>query len=131
MVQKMLLLGLAGALGTMLRYWMSVVVQKSCGTDFPLGTLAVNVVGCVLFGMVWTLAEGKYPMSPQVRMAIFVGFFGAFTTFSAFINESTMLLDDSQWVWGGCNFILQNAIGLMGLMAGKKGMILLMDLGAG
>jgi len=129
MLQKMLVLGLAGALGTLGRHGMSVVVQKSCGTEFPLGTLAVNVVGCVLFGMVWSLAEIKYPMSPQLRMAIFVGFFGAFTTFSSFINESTMLLDDSQWIWGGCNFILQNAIGLMGLMSGKKGMMLLMGLG--
>lgn len=118
MFQKILYLGLAGAAGTIARYWLSGIVQKSVAAEFPFGTAAVNIVGCLLFGLFWAFAENRLSISPQMRMVIFVGFFGAFTTFSSFMFESSQLLHESQWLWASGNIIIQNVLGLICVIAG-------------
>ena len=118
MWQKLLLLALAGALGTLSRYWISGVIQRLTATEFPLGTVAVNVIGCLLFGLLWSFMETRLSISGQTRIVIFVGFFGAFTTFSSFAFETSQLLDESQWLWASVNILLQNSIGIAGIIAG-------------
>jgi CrcB protein len=118
MFQKLFYLGLAGASGTIARYWLSGVVQKSIAAEFPLGTAAVNMLGCLLFGLFWAFTENRLSISPQMRIIIFVGFFGAFTTFSSFMFESSQLLNESQWLWACANIILQNVLGLICVIAG-------------
>lgn len=123
MWQKFLYLSLAGAAGTITRYWLSGVIQRNIKTAFPFGTAAVNIIGCLLFGLLWAFVENRLSITGQMRIVIFVGFFGAFTTFSSFVFETSQLLDESQWLWAAGNILFQNVIGivcvLMGLAVGK------------
>ncbi|HOK94574.1 MAG TPA: fluoride efflux transporter CrcB [Anaerohalosphaeraceae bacterium] len=118
MLQKLLWLGLAGAAGTLTRYWLSGLVQKNVSVDFPIGTMTVNIVGCLLFGLLWAFIESRLSISGQMRMIIFLGFFGAFTTFSSFAFETSQLLDESQWLWAAGNILLQNILCLAGMITG-------------
>ena len=88
-----LLVAVGGAVGSLLRYWMSGVAQRSIpGTGewslFPLGTLTVNVLGCVMAGALAEIGERHGPLSTETRALLMVGFLGGFTTFSAFANET-------------------------------------------
>jgi CrcB protein len=118
MAWKILLLALAGAVGTLARYWLSGAVQKAFGFDFPLGTWAVNVFGCLLFGLVWVLSEERFLLSGQSRLIILVGFMGAFTTFSTYIFESSQLALEGQWLYVAANLLGQNFAGFAGLFLG-------------
>jgi CrcB protein len=118
MFWKMIYLAIAGATGTIARYWLGGYVQKNVMTDFPFGTVVVNIIGCLTFGLVWAFMENRLSISGQMRIVIFVGFFGAFTTFSSFAFETARLLDESQWLWASANIILQNFLGLVGIIVG-------------
>ena len=118
MAWKILLLALAGAAGTLARYWLSGAVQKAFGFDFPWGTWAVNVFGCLLFGLVWVLSEERFLLSGQSRLIILVGFMGAFTTFSTYIFESSQLGLEGQWLFVAANLLGQNLAGCAGLFLG-------------
>ena len=112
MVQKLFLLILAGALGTLSRYGLAGVVQRIMGSEFPWGTLAVNLVGCLFAGIFWSLAEIRLSISGQARIIILIGFMGAFTTFSAFVLETAQMMRDAQWLWAMTNVFIQNACGI-------------------
>lgn len=122
-LEKLIWIGLAGVLGTIARYGLSGIVQRACGSAFPCGTLAVNVLGCFLFGLVWSLAEDRLSISGEMRTVILIGFFGAFTTFSGFAFETIQLMRDAQWASAAGNIMAQNAVGItglfLGLMAGR------------
>jgi len=82
-----------GAIGSLLRYWMSAAAQRSVPATgtwsvFPLGTLTVNVLGCLLVGAIAEIGERRGPLSNEARALLMVGFLGGFTTFSAFANET-------------------------------------------
>lgn len=115
---KILLLALAGACGTLFRYWLSDAVYSVLGSDFPWGTFAVNLLGCFLFGLMWVTAYERGFIPPQFRFIIMVGFMGAFTTFSTYIFESNALANDAQWLKLGANMIGQNILGFTSLYLG-------------
>jgi len=117
MWQKFIFLGIAGAAGTISRYLLSGIIQKLSSINFPLGTAAVNIIGCLIFGLLWAFTENRV-ITPQTRTIIFVGFFGAFTTFSSFMFETSKLMNDSQWFLGAVNIITQNIIGLVCILIG-------------
>ncbi len=118
MFVKLLLLALAGAMGTLARYGLALSVERYNGASFPLGTLAVNVLGCFAVGMIWALFENKWPVEPQTRMLVLVGFMGAFTTFSAIMLESGELAKASGWLLAGANILLHNGLGVAALFGG-------------
>ena len=118
MIHKFALLALAGALGTLARYGTAGLVQRIHGTSFPWGTLAVNLTGCFLAGLLWTLFENRWPLSGETRTIVLVGFIGAFTTFSAFILESGELLRSAEWFHATVNLAMQNILGFAALFAG-------------
>ncbi len=118
MWQKFVYLGLAGAAGTIARYLLSGVIQRNVTAVFPFGTAAVNIIGCLFFGLLWAFVENRLSITAQMRMIIFVGFFGAFTTFSSFVFETGQLLDESQWLWAAGNVLFQNVIGLTCVLTG-------------
>ncbi|MFH2047857.1 MAG: fluoride efflux transporter CrcB [bacterium] len=118
MLQKLLYLALAGALGTLARYGLAVFFNKFNGTSFPYGTLVVNILGCFLAGLLWTLFEHRWPVTPETRLLVLVGFMGAFTTFSAFILESGELVRSAQWISAAANITLQNGLGFGALFIG-------------
>lgn len=109
---------LAGGCGVFARYWVSGVVQRALGTAFPWGTLIENITGCIIFGLVWTLAEERLLISADMRTVILTGFVGAYTTFSTFAFETTALLRDSQWTYALANLTAHNLLGLLGVILG-------------
>ena len=111
-------LAIAGAVGTLARYWMGVFVQHLCGNSFPWATLVINATGCLLFGFVWTLAEDRMLISPQTRMIVLTGFMGAYTTFSTFAFETTQMLAASGWLRAMGNMALQNVLGVAAVVLG-------------
>lgn len=119
MFQKLVLIALAGAMGSLARYGLGGVVQNALGKSFPWGTVTVNLLGCLLFGLVWGLAvESRLTISAETRMILLVGFMGAFTTFSTFSFETVKLLEDSEWLLALGNLALQNIGGLVAMFVG-------------
>lgn len=118
MLQKLILIALAGSLGTLVRYGLGGFVQEHCGKMFPWGTVAVNLLGCLLFGLVWSSLAERWSASGEVRAVVLIGFMGAFTTFSTFMFETEQLLRDSQW-WSALGyFTVHNVGGLAAVLAG-------------
>lgn len=85
-----------GALGAVMRFWVSNRVYAWLGRDFPYGTLSVNVIGSFLIGIVFVFLTEKLTVGSEVRAFIMIGFLGAFTTFSTFSLESLFLLQEGQ-----------------------------------
>jgi CrcB protein len=117
-LHKLLLLALAGACGTLARYWLSGAAHEVLGSDFPWGTAVVNLLGCLLFGLVWVLADERQLLRPELRLVILVGFMGAFTTFSSIIFETGELLRGSQWAFAALNILGQNVLGFAAFCLG-------------
>lgn len=115
---KILYLCLAGAAGTLARYGLAGLVQSRMGSSFPWGTVAVNLLGCFLVGLLWQLAESRITLAPEMRVAIFIGFMGAFTTFSTYMLEMHALLRDAQWGYALGNLAVQNVLGIAAVVLG-------------
>lgn len=116
--ERILLLSIAGALGTLCRYGLSGLVHRFAGTGFPWGTFVVNITGCFFAGIAWSIFENRWPIDSQARIVVMVGFMGAFTTFSSYLLETGELVRVSQWIPAAGNLILQNGIGFAALLAG-------------
>lgn len=114
---KLMLIAFAGAAGTLARYGMQSAVAP-LSERFPCGTLAVNLSGCLLIGLLGALLEDRLLLRPEHRVAILVGFLGAYTTFSTFGWETTSLLRDGQFWWGALNVLAHNVIGILAVIAG-------------
>lgn len=115
---KLLLIAAAGGAGTLARYALSLAVQRSAPGVFPWGTLAVNVAGCLLFGVVWALAEDRMAIGGETRAVLLIGFMGAFTTFSSFAFETAQLMRDGEWALAAANAAAQNLCGIAALVLG-------------
>ena len=89
---KWIALAAGGVAGTVARYTLSGFVYRFAGTDFPYGTLAVNLAGCLAIGFLSALSDEKFLLSPNARLLLMAGFCGAFTTFSTFMLETNNLI---------------------------------------
>lgn len=117
-VKRILLIGCAGALGTLCRYGLGGWVSRWAPSSFPWGTVTVNGLGSFLFGFVWILAERRIGLSPEARIFVLTGFMGAFTTFSTYMFETGQMLRDAQWLPACANVMGQVMLGLVLLFAG-------------
>jgi fluoride exporter len=91
-------IALFGALGCLARYLLSGWVYQLCGRGFPYGTLAVNVIGAFLIGLVMEFSIRSALVSPTLRIALTIGFLGGLTTFSTFSFETFRLLEEGAFV---------------------------------
>jgi len=117
---KLLLIGCGGGVGAILRYLVAGWGQALTSGSFPLGTLVVNVAGCLVIGWLGTLLTGPVLVREEVRMALLVGVLGGFTTFSTFGFETGSLLSDGEWAQALLNVALSNGLGLAALFLGFR-----------
>lgn len=94
--KKLLLVFLGGGLGATARYVLSGFVYEKLGSGFPYGTLAVNLTGCFLIGILMSVFEGRFLVNPTLRVFLTIGILGGFTTFSTFSYETIALLSERQ-----------------------------------
>ncbi len=107
-------------IGGVLRYGLSTWVHRLLDNPwFPYGTLAVNGLGCLAIGFFAGLAESRMAFTPEIRLAVFVGFLGGFTTFSSFAFETFSLVRDTQSLAAFINIALQLILGLAAVWIGN------------
>ena len=94
-MDKIFCLGIGSLVGGFSRWLMADALQSSSGSSFPFGTLAVNLSGCLLIGALHGLGESR--LGPHGRVLLMTGFCGAFTTFSTWMLESSVMLDRGDW----------------------------------
>ena len=116
-----LCIGAGGALGTMLRFWLSGVIARSFGERFPAGTLIINVTGSIVIGLFAALAvpEGRLMMKPLARQFFMIGICGGYTTFSSFSLQTLTLAQGNQWLRAGANVVLSVVLCLAAVWLGN------------
>lgn len=117
---KWMLIATGGALGSVLRYGMQGWVQRATSADFPWGTLAVNVIGCILLGFLTAAFTGPILLREEYRVGLTVGILGGFTTFSTFGLETFMLASDRQYWFAALNVLLSCGLGFFAVWAGHR-----------
>lgn len=117
-MNKLIWLFIAGGFGVLARFGLGGVIQRWYGSTFPIGTFVINVLGCLLFGVIWSLAEERLVISSETRFILLTGFMGAFTTFSTFAFETSGLMRDSEWLLAMSNVLGQTLLGLVAVVGG-------------
>lgn len=119
-VYSIIIVALGGALGSIFRYLLGTWTQTlSKSIDFPYGTLAVNLLGCFMIGFLSQLAEARGALGSELRIFIFVGILGGFTTFSSFGNETLNLIRDGETFNALANIGANVIFGLMLVWLGR------------
>jgi CrcB protein len=120
-MQAALIVALGGAIGSVLRYETGAFVLRQVGTSpFPWGTFTVNVAGCLIAGLLAGLGEHFGFLTANVRLLLFTGFLGGFTTFSAFGVETIGLVERGDFALAGTYVLLSVACGLAALWLALK-----------
>jgi CrcB protein len=109
--------GLGGILGANARYLLGGWVAARLGAVFPYGTFLINVTGSFVLGVLMGILEG-HTLSPVVRLAVGIGFLGAYTTFSTFTYETMRLLEEGSILLGAANALGSLVVGLLGVLGG-------------
>ncbi len=118
-MRGLLIVGCGGFIGAAMRYLIGGGVHRLLDQSlFPYGTLAVNLIGCLAIGLLGGLSDSRQMFSAELRMFLFVGVLGGFTTFSAFGYETVNLLRDGQLVPATLNVFLQLGLGLIAVWLG-------------
>jgi CrcB protein len=120
-LRTLLLVGLGGFLGSIGRYLVGGWAQRALPlSTFPLGTLAVNVVGCFGIGALGALAGERQALGPELRTFLMLGVLGGFTTFSSFAHETLALGRDGEYGRALVNVALQVCVGLAAAWLGAE-----------
>ena len=115
----MALIGMGGFLGSISRFYLSLAIHRIIPhLSFPLGTLAVNVLGCFLIGLLYGLADTRQFFGDEVRLFLAVGVLGGFTTFSTFGYETLALLRAAEFIWAVLSVLMHLVAGLGAVWVG-------------
>ena len=115
---NLLLIAIGGAVGSVARYSVSRVAVHLVDVSYPVGTFAVNVLGCFAFGLIAGVGDHRLALSTQARAFLLVGLLGGFTTFSTYAFESVVLLRDGRAGLALLNVAGQTLVGLAAIWAG-------------
>jgi CrcB protein len=118
LIQRILIIGLGGFVGANARYWVSGWAADRFGATFPWGTLIINISGSCLLGIFLGWVSNHINVDPRVRLLVATGFFGAYTTFSTYANESIAMLQAGNWIGGLWNVLGTNLLCLAGALVG-------------
>jgi CrcB protein len=117
-MQRLIFIGLAGFAGTLMRYWLSEWTARRFGETFPTGTLVVNLIGCFLAGLFFSLMFDRNLVSPTVRNVILIGLLVGFTTFSSFGLQTYTHLREGEMGLALFNIAISNVGGLLMVWVG-------------
>jgi CrcB protein len=122
-MSRFLWICLGGAAGTGARYLLSGWLLRTLGPGFPWGTLAVNVIGSFLLGLLMHIALATALLSPTLRLTLTTGVMGGFTTYSTFNYETLQYLQRNEWLAAGTNvattLLVCLAVGALGVLTGR------------
>jgi fluoride exporter len=112
---------LGGAVGTATRYLVGIALQSRIGLDFPVGTLFVNLSGCLVLGFVMRYGLVSTAFTPEVRALLTTGLCGGYTTFSTFSYETVTLFQEGDWRRAALYVGVSVAGSILGVMLGIAG----------
>jgi CrcB protein len=122
-VERLLLIALGGAIGTIARYLTSLVALRWFGPEFPYGTLIVNLTGAFVIGLVQELGAEAAVVSDNTRLFLTTGMMGGMTTYSTFSYETVRLMETNAWASAWMNVVVTTAVCLglcfLGMMVGR------------
>ncbi|MDX1410612.1 MAG: fluoride efflux transporter CrcB [Nitrospirales bacterium] len=120
-LSQIALIGMGGFLGSISRFYLSGVVHRIAPhLSFPLGTLAVNVLGCFLIGLLYGLTDTRQLFGDEARLFLVIGVFGGFTTFSTFGYETLALLRDAEFTLAVLSVLMHLVAGLGAVWVGDS-----------
>ncbi len=119
-MEKLLSVAIGGAAGALARYGTVVAYQRFAPSTFPLAILTVNVLGSLLFGLMWAYAEDRDWISENMRLLVLTGFLGAFTTFSTFAFDEATFIRSGSWAIFAANLLISNAAALTAVFVGFR-----------
>lgn len=114
----LLMVALGGAVGSVLRVSLTALLNLAPTGAWKIGTLGVNLLGCLLFGFIWARADLKLQLEAPATIALLGGFLGALTTFSTYAFQTAELSRQSDYVWAAFNLIAHNGLGIAMVFAG-------------
>jgi len=119
MLKSIFIVGFGGFIGTVGRFLISRYFQVNYTSVFPWGTFLVNILGCLLIGIIYGFSEKGDIFSPEVRLFLTVGICGGFTTFSTFSNDSFLFIREQEWFRFALYAALSIFMGLIAVFAGR------------
>lgn len=113
-----LMVGLGGALGSLIRYFVAGTVQPAWWPGFPFGIFVVNITGGLAMGLITGLAALKLNMTPEMRAFLTTGILGGYTTFSTFSLDSAMLMERGAYAQAGAYMVGSVVLSVLALFGG-------------
>lgn len=124
---RFFIVGFGGAIGTLLRYIIDGLGYRFSNGVFPITTLVINVTGALTIGFLWNIAE-RFTISPNIRMFIFIGVLGGYTTFSTFSLETFNLMRDGEYRIAVINIVFSVVLSIGAVFLGYLSSKALMNL---
>ena len=109
-----------GGIGASIRYWLSGLIPRYLGTNFPFGIISVNILGCFFIGFLMSAMEDRFLAMPELRIFLTIGILGGFTTFSTFSYETISLLRDAEFFKSALYIIGTVTLCLFGTYVGSE-----------
>ena len=117
-METLIVIGIAGFIGANVRYFVGSWSAVQFGTAFPWGTLIINLTGSTFLAMFFAWASSRTGLDPRIRLFTAVGFFGAYTTFSTYANDSAALITSGAWLVAAANILIENFLCVAGALIG-------------